>query len=183
MKNGFWKSDWFVGLLITLVFVLFANSDLIQGVERSAYDLGVRSSSRVPSDKIAVMAIDDQSIANIGRWPWPRDVHAKMHDILTQGGAKAIGQTVFFLEPQLDPGLQFIRELKGAFSESTFAAVPALINELDTTITSAGELLKSSRDANGRAALQQVRDFLDNSPLKDQLERRTPGLRRISRLG
>ena len=169
MKNGFWKSDWFVGLLITLIFALFANSDLIQGVERSAYDLGVRSSSRVPSDKIAVVAIDDQSIANIGRWPWARDVHAKMHDILTQGGAKAIGQTVFFLEPQIDPGLQFIRELRTAFAESSFAAVPALISELDKNITSAGELLKSSRDANGRAALQQVSDFLDSSALKEQL--------------
>jgi CHASE2 domain-containing sensor protein len=169
MKNGFWKSDWLVGLLITLIFVLFANSDLIQGVERNAYDLGVRSSSRVPSDKIAVVAIDDQSIANIGRWPWARDVHAKMHDILTQGGAKAIGQTVFFLEPQLDPGLQFIRELKRSFSESALATVPALLDDLDNTISSAGDLVKNKRDANGRAALKQISDYLKQSPLKTEL--------------
>jgi len=115
MKNGVLKSDWFTGLIITFIFLIFANSDFIASIERSAYDFGVRSSSRIASDKIAIIAIDDQSIDNIGRWPWSRDIHAQMHDLLAQGGAKAIGQTVFFSEPQIDPGLQFIRELKQAF--------------------------------------------------------------------
>ena len=35
-----------------------------------------------PNDKVAVIAIDDQSIANLGRWPWPRAIHAKIVDIL-----------------------------------------------------------------------------------------------------
>ena len=108
MKKGIWKSDWFVGLLITLVFLVFSGSDFLQGLERSAYDFSVRSSTRIPSDKVAVIAIDDESIANIGRWPWPRDVHAHMHEILTEGGARAIGQTVLFTEPHIDPGLQYI---------------------------------------------------------------------------
>lgn len=169
MKGRFWKSDWFVGLVITLTFVAFANSDLMQSLERSAYDFGVRSSSRIPSDKIAVIAIDDQSIANIGRWPWPRDMQARIQDILTQGGAKAIGQTVFFLEPQLDPGLQFIRELKASFADSSLAAAPEMIDQLEATIQSAGKLVKNKRDANGRAALKKVSDYLNTSPLKTQL--------------
>ena len=124
MKKGIWRSDWFAGLLITLVFILFAGSDFVQSLERDAYDFGVSSSSRTPSNKVAVIAIDDESIANIGRWPWPRDVHAAMHEILTKGGAKAIGQTVFFVEPQLDPGLKYISALKAAFEGSSIATVP-----------------------------------------------------------
>ena len=166
MKNKFWKSDWFVGLLITLVFLLFANSDLIQSIERSAYDFGVRSSSRVPSDKIAVIAIDDRSLANIGRWPWSRDVHARMHDLLSQGGAKAIGQTVFFLEPQIDPGLQYIRDLKNSFADSALAATPGLVAELDDVISTAGKKVKSS---DGRAAIKQIQDSLETSPLSTRL--------------
>ncbi|TAN82689.1 MAG: CHASE2 domain-containing protein, partial [Gallionella sp.] len=95
-KWSFWKKDWFVGLLVALVFLVGANSDLIQSLERKAYDLGVLASSRAPSDKIAVIAIDDQSIANLGRWPWPRAIHAKMVDILAGGHAKVIGHTAFF---------------------------------------------------------------------------------------
>ncbi|MGB8410541.1 MAG: CHASE2 domain-containing protein, partial [Gallionella sp.] len=90
---SFWQKDWFVGLLVALVFLAGAKSDLIQSLERKAYDLGVLATSRTPSDKIAVIAIDDQSIANLGRWPWPREIHAKMIDILAAGHAKVIGYT------------------------------------------------------------------------------------------
>lgn len=140
MKQGIWKSDWFVGLIITIIFLAFINSSFIQGIERDAYDFGVQSSNRVASDKIAVIAIDDESIANIGRWPWPRDLHAQMHELLTIGGAKAIGQTVFFIEPQIDPGLKFIQELKTTFDESGLSKVPSQkeeINQLKNFISSA----------------------------------------------
>jgi serine/threonine-protein kinase len=84
-KWSFWHRDWFASLLVVLVFLIGANSELMQSLEHKAYDLGVISSSRVPSDKIAVIAIDEQSIANLGRWPWSRAIHAKMLDILVMG--------------------------------------------------------------------------------------------------
>jgi len=169
MKNGIFKSDWFTGLVITLIILIFAGSDFIASMERSAYDFGVRSSSRIPNDKIAIIAIDDQSIDNIGRWPWSRDIHAEMHNILAEGGAKAVGQTVFFSEPQIDPGLQFIRELRQAFEESSLAVVPELIEEIALNIDESRELVKNKRDANGRAALDKVADALEESPLRYQV--------------
>ena len=169
MKNGVFKSDWFTGLIITFIFLIFASSDFIASIERSAYDFGVRSSTRIASDKIAIIAIDDQSIDNIGRWPWSRDIHAQMHDILAQGGAKAIGQTVFFSEPQIDPGLQFIRELKQAFEESSISAVPMFVEELALTIEGSRELVKTKRDKNGKAAVNKIADALEESPLRYQV--------------
>ena len=77
-KLSFWKADWFLGLLVAIVMMIAARGDLIQSLERKAYDLGVKAASRTPSDRIAIIAIDDASIANIGRWPWSRDVHARM---------------------------------------------------------------------------------------------------------
>ena len=115
---SFWKKDWFVGLLVALVFLLGANSDLMQSLERKDYDLGVLASSRVPSDKIAVIAIDEQSIANLERWPWPRAIHAKMVDILAAGHAKLIGHTAFFFEPQVDAGLGYIYKIAGLLGKS-----------------------------------------------------------------
>ena len=170
MKYGVWKSDWLVGLLITFVLLIFSGSDLLQGLERSAYDFGVRSSSRIPSDKIAIVAIDDESIANIGRWPWPRDIHAQMHAILSEGGARVIGQTVFFVEPQIDPGLQFISRLRTAFDESTIATTPQNVTELGRVIEASRMLVKNKRDANGRAAIDKIADFLNNSALATTLD-------------
>ena len=130
MKSRFWSSDWFAGLLITIVIVVFSGSAPFQSLERSFYDWGVRSTDRVPSDKVAVIAIDDKSIDNLGRWPWPRNLHAELINRLNEGGAKVIGQTVFFLEPQIDPGMLYIRDLIEFFSTASFNDVPADIDAL-----------------------------------------------------
>jgi serine/threonine-protein kinase len=95
-------------------------SDLMQSLEHKAYDRGVAAASRTPSDRIAIIAIDDTSIENIGRWPWSRDVHAKMVDILSNAKAKTIGYTAFFFEPQLDPGLAYVNKLNEAYAASKF---------------------------------------------------------------
>lgn len=89
-KAGFWSTDWFLGLAVSLVFLFAGGSRLIEGLERSAYEWGVNATSRVPSDKVAVIAIDDVSIANIGCWPWPRDKLARIIDMLAGAKAKVI---------------------------------------------------------------------------------------------
>jgi len=111
LKSNFWKTDWFLGLAVALLLSFAAGSDLLQSLERKAYDMGVRASSQVPSERVAVIAIDDTSIANIGRWPWSREVHARMADLLTGANAKVIANTVFFSEAQVDPGYQYITKL------------------------------------------------------------------------
>jgi serine/threonine-protein kinase len=101
MRTGFWKADWFLGLAVVLLFAAFSSlTDLLAGLERKAYDIALASASRTPSDKVAIIAIDRESIDNIGRWPWPRDTHAKMVDLLAQAKARAVGYLVFFAEPE-----------------------------------------------------------------------------------
>ncbi len=119
-KSGsFWRADWFAGVVIVLAtVVLHASTDFIGTLERRFFDFGSTSTSRQPSDRIAVIAIDDQSIANLGRWPWPRDIHAKLIDQLASAKAKTIVHTAFFFEPQVDPGLVFIRKMKEALGDT-----------------------------------------------------------------
>ncbi len=120
--SQFWRADWFVGVLV-VVAVLFLHgfTDFFGTLERRYYDFASTSTSRQPSDRIAVIAIDDQSIANIGRWPWPRDVHAQLIDQLTAAKAKTIAHTAFFFEPQTDRGLVFIRKMKEALADPAVA--------------------------------------------------------------
>src|SRR5438552_772311 len=114
-QAGFWKKDWFLCLGVSLVLLAAGGIQLIEALERYAYDWGVRASARTPSDKISVIAIDKRSIDNIGRWPWSRDIHAKMVESLANAKAKVIGYTVFFSEPQLDPGLGYVNRLLEAY--------------------------------------------------------------------
>ena len=112
-RGQFWRADWFAGALIVVAVVLLNQAtDLIGTLERRFYDFASTSTSRQPSDRVAIIAIDDQSVANIGRWPWSRDIHAKLIDQLAAAQAKTIVHTVFFIEPQVDRGLSFIRKMK-----------------------------------------------------------------------
>ena len=151
MTKGFWTADWLVALVICLGFgaASWLGSATLDGLERAAYDMGVRGSSRTPSDKVAVIAIDDQSIANLGRWPWSRDVHAQMIDLLAQGGAKVVANLVFYSEPQIDPGLLFIEEIAGTYERSG-----ADIPELEMQLADAYDALDT--DAALARSLQQA---------------------------
>lgn len=153
-RNEFWKTDWFAAAVICIAFFFAAGSEFIQGLERWAYDFGVRAAQRDPGTQVAVIAIDDQSIDNLGRWPWSRSIQAKMVDILKQGGAKAVGYTVFLSEPQEDPGLVRVRELR-AFVDSSglVSAAPAgaelarRLASAETDLDTDSKLSTSIRDA------------------------------------
>jgi serine/threonine-protein kinase len=157
-RAGFWKKDWFLGLVVAVLLFLLGPSDLLQSLERKAYDIGVRATDRTPSDRIAVIAIDDASIANIGRWPWPRDVHAKLADTLKAGGAKVVGNLVFFSEPQLDPGLAYVNRLIGEYQKavpdpqslepgSPLIGIGALLQEAEGALNTDRKLAQSYEKA------------------------------------
>ncbi len=117
-RSQFWRADWFVGLLVVLaVFVLHGATDLFGTLERRYYDFASTSTSRQPSERVAIIAIDDQSIANIGRWPWPRDVQAKLIDQLSAAKAKTVVNTTLFFEPQTDRGMAYIRKMKDLLAD------------------------------------------------------------------
>ena len=162
LKSGvFWKADWFAGVAIVVaVIVLNVATDFIGTLERRFYDFASTSTTRQPSDRIAVIAIDDQSIANLGRWPWSRDIHARLIDQLAAAKAKTIVHTVFFSEPQVDPGLVFIRKMKAALGASSEAAatneqLSLLIAEAETALDTDAVLVASIKKA-GNVLLPSV---------------------------
>ncbi len=135
-------------------------TDFIGTLERRYYDFASTSTSRQPSDRIAVIAIDDQSIANIGRWPWSRDIHAKLIDQLAKAKAKTIVHTAFFFEPQIDPGLVYIRKIKAAIGNPAdgvlqTAELAKLVSEAETALDTDAILAASLKDA-GNVLLPSV---------------------------
>ncbi|HEX6591092.1 MAG TPA: CHASE2 domain-containing protein, partial [Moraxellaceae bacterium] len=138
--TSFWKSDWLAGVVIVLgLLILSASTDVIDNIERYAYDLGVRVSSQEPGDKVAIIAIDDQSIANLGRWPWPRTKLADMINKLHEGGARAVGLPIILSEPQLDPGLLAIRDINQFYVDNL-----ATQSESNPSIQGLGQKLLAS---------------------------------------
>jgi len=185
VKSGFWKSDWFFGLAVAVLMLFASGSDLLQSLERKAYDMGVKASTRAPSDRIAIIAIDKQSLDNIGRWPWSRDVHARMVQLLAAAKAKVIGYTVFFAEPQLDPGYQYISKLLelatrasetgAATANGELAQFVGILREAEETLNTDRKLAASVQSA-GNVVLPMLFTLGEprgrpDSPLPDFMRR------------
>jgi adenylate cyclase len=60
---------------------------------------------RQPLSNIIIVAIDDKSLQEIGRWPWDRDKEAEIINILSKDGAKVIAVDISFFEPSVKDGI------------------------------------------------------------------------------
>ena len=88
-------------LLTVLLLVLGMALTLSDGLKRwdlTLYDLFSTVSFQKPSDDVLIIAIDELSLREYGRWPWSRRIHAELINKLTRGGARAIGYDVIFSE-------------------------------------------------------------------------------------
>jgi EAL domain-containing protein (putative c-di-GMP-specific phosphodiesterase class I)/CHASE2 domain-containing sensor protein len=85
----------FAGLALTLIGL----SEPLEDILRVARNRVHRHSA---SGDIVLVTIDNKSLREIGRWPWPRRYHAQMVDRLTAAGAKRILFDVTF-DTRSDP--------------------------------------------------------------------------------
>ncbi len=76
----------------------------VRTVELKTYDLRVRTLTdpRRANPDIVIVAIDDASVRKmepqVGRWPWPRMVHASLIDYLSRAPARVIAYDILFGE-------------------------------------------------------------------------------------
>jgi class 3 adenylate cyclase/CHASE2 domain-containing sensor protein len=92
-----------LGLLLTAVVIALDWLGLLAPFERFLYDTRARYCqffTPPPTDKIVHLDIDDASLQEIGRFPWPRTRLAEMIDEIRVAGAKVIGLDIIFPEPQ-----------------------------------------------------------------------------------
>lgn len=118
------KRSSFSNLLIgfILMFMVFGAYFLkwqpLETLEYKFYDFGLILRVKPAASPIAVVAIDDESIAKIGRWPWPRAYIANMIALLQNAGAKVIGLSILYSERDLNQGLLEIRDIIKNIDES-----------------------------------------------------------------
>ena len=91
-------------LAATLAAAALGGAPLLQTLELKTYDARLRAvaTGDGPPPAIAQVLIDDHSIRQlepiVGRWPWPRMVHAVLVDFLARGPATLVVYDVLFSE-------------------------------------------------------------------------------------
>jgi len=116
-------------------------------LDRLGYDFGMRLSNRTPDPQVVVVAIDAQTVTQLGAGGWSRSIDAQVIDNLAAAGAKAIGYAAYFPNAAADPAAEQLSRLDAlvqGLDAQTLEQVPQL-----------GEALNAARraaDADGRFA-------------------------------
>ncbi len=91
-----------IGVLVALGVggVFLVRPGLVASLDERVCDHLTASIGRSPpSGRVAIVEIDDKSLAQFGRWPWPRSLLAQLADRTFERGAGAVIFDMMFPEP------------------------------------------------------------------------------------
>lgn len=100
------RREWLALSLVLLALVAWWSSGgALRRLDHLVNDLAMRARALPASSDIVLIAIDDESIEAIGRWPWRRALHAQVLAHIGAQQPRAVALDVLFGEPDADyPG-------------------------------------------------------------------------------
>lgn len=129
-----------MGVAITLLMIWAGiyqidNVGLLRTVEYASYDIRLRQTLTHQADsRVVIVDIDEKSLAEEGRFPWPRQKMADLVNNINAAGAAVIAFDIVFAEPEERSDRRLLDDLlEGPLSQSSdFVAVAKQkIAELD----------------------------------------------------
>jgi len=104
-------------LVAAIVIVSYAiNPSFLNLLELKSYDLRFQYRGvEKPAREIVILKIDEESMGELGWWPWPREKLAELINMLTEWGVSVIGIDIIFAEKESSP---YDAQLAEAIAES-----------------------------------------------------------------
>ncbi|MDR7052400.1 adenylate cyclase [Duganella sp. 3397] len=130
-----WRSSWsrmLLGVLLTLLAACASiglfGADTIGRLDAMLGDMRMRVEAPQLDRRIVIVDIDEKSLNQIGRFPWGRDVQARLVTQLTgHYGVAAVGFDISFPEPDHTSGYGVLESL----AKGELAGVPGLRSQLE----------------------------------------------------
>ncbi len=101
-RRGMRLVSWLLALasVSSVVMLYYTQNPFLEAFESRTYDLRFKAMRGpvTPHPDIAIIAIDDKSIAELGRFPWTRTEYARLLKQTSAAGAKAVLFDAFFPE-------------------------------------------------------------------------------------
>lgn len=187
------------GLLVLLLvtFVQFADLAPLERVRMQVFDSYQRAAPREGAGdaRVVVVDIDEDSIAALGQWPWPRTDMAELTRRLGEAGAETVAFDIVFSEPdrtspaaiaerytEMDWGAALGEEFARLPSHDTlfavsFAGVPVVTGFfLDPSEIGRDVEPKASFTIHGTLPSEQVREFAGALLPLPELEEASAGI-------
>ncbi len=97
MIQKYWRKV-LLGFSLFLAFSFLFFSGFLARVDSVLYDNFLLQMNFGSTEEILIIKIDDKSLSALGRWPWSRNTHAKLLNILTDAQVKTVGFDILFAE-------------------------------------------------------------------------------------
>lgn len=94
--------SWLLALIILLCFSIFPYGRYFESTEYFLQDTVLQSRGETDT-RVSIVAIDEESLSKIGRWPWSRKVLAELINKLSSGKPAVIGIDFMLSEKSSDP--------------------------------------------------------------------------------
>ncbi|MFZ2089744.1 MAG: adenylate/guanylate cyclase domain-containing protein [Desulfobaccales bacterium] len=95
------RTSWLLvaGVTMAVIFLALFRPQITEFIELKLVDLKFLYRGAVPAGpELAIVAIDDESLASLGRWPWSREVFSRFMQRLKATQPKVIGLDIIFAE-------------------------------------------------------------------------------------
>lgn len=105
---------------------------IIRQIHEKTIDFRLKDRGEKPgSDRVAILAIDEKSIEQEGRWPWSRAKIATLIDRAISGGAKSVSFDIIFSEEDGNASIPTLNRLRRTLGEKQ-----RLTSDVDSLISS-----------------------------------------------
>ena len=129
VATSWWRPRWVaLLLLVALTALRIVDPAPIDGARVRFFDLYQELQPRhVDQRPVVIVDIDDASLAELGQWPWSRDVMARLISTIAAHGASVIGIDILFSERDRLSPQSLVRNLPGldVATRRRLAALPS----------------------------------------------------------
>jgi adenylate cyclase len=122
-KKPFWRRypafNLVVMITLAVMSLVVCRFPVTEFLELKLYDLKFRfRGSRPVGQEVVIVAIDNASIKELGRWPWSREVTARLLTRLKEADPQVIAMDIIFAEREITQGLETLQRLSRSLSQT-----------------------------------------------------------------
>lgn len=128
-----------VAVTIGLAFLTWLAPNVVVRLDNTALDFQFRlRGERSPGQEVVLVLVDEKSLKEIGRWPWPRDKQALLVDRIHAGEPAVLGLDIIYAEPEESDAIREIKswlataQQKEPLSSKALGRLEARLHALDT---------------------------------------------------
>jgi adenylate cyclase len=154
-----------LGIITLIGAIWYLAPEFLHTIEFNLYDQHFRlRGPRAPNPQVAIVTIDEPSLAVEGHWPWPRKKLARLVQRLDEAGAASIAFDVLLNEPGRSEEREFIEELRQRLGvRGLDVSVRAVLDKMGAEADPDAALAGAIRDS-GRVVLPSNFFFGDGTP-------------------